>query len=301
MSAPAAVEVAVSAHRSLPYLALAKPRLNLLVLLTTLAGFYMGSTGAMETPILAWLMIGTALAAAGASALNQWMEREGDGRMHRTQDRPVPSGRVQPHEALAFGVILSLLGTVILGLAVNLLTAGLAAVTCLGYLAVYTPLKKITVLNTLVGAVPGAIPPVMGWTAARGSLDVEAGVLFGILFLWQIPHFLAIAWLYREDYERAGMRMLPLVEHGPRHTGLAASLHAAALLAVAALPTWLGLTGATYLRTSLVLGAAYLLFSVHLVVRCEDGTARRLFRVSLLYLPILFIVMALDKVAGGTS
>jgi protoheme IX farnesyltransferase len=295
VNAPAVAGAAVASRRSLSYLDLTKPRLNLLVLLTTLAGYYLGSEPSMELPRLAWLMLGTALVAAGASALNQWMEREEDARMYRTRDRPVPAGRVQPQEAATFGVLLSVLGTLILGLAVNLLTAALAAITCLSYLALYTPLKKLTPLNTIVGAVPGAIPPVMGWTAARGEIDLTAAVLFGILFLWQMPHFLAIAWIYREDYGRAGLRMLPLVEHGPRRTGLVAVLHALALVPVALIPSLIGLTGTVYLIAALVLGLGFLGLSLHLALRCDDGTARRLFRGSILYLPLLFAVMALDK------
>jgi protoheme IX farnesyltransferase len=294
---PVVAEVAVEARpRRSPYLDLAKPRLNLLVLLTTLAGYYLGSGPWMQLPRLAWLMLGTGLVAAGASALNQWMERDVDGRMRRTRLRPLPSGRMRPSDALAFGAGVAVLGTAILGLAVNALAAALAAATCLAYLLLYTPLKTITPLNTFAGAVPGAIPPVIGWVAARGTLDGRAAALFGILFLWQMPHFLAIAWLHREDYERAGCRMLPLVRHGPRRTGLVAVFHALALLPAAALPALLGMAGDLYLAGSLVLSAAYLGLALRLALRCDDRRARRLFRGSLLYLPLLFALMALDKV-----
>jgi len=298
MSAPAEASLALPRSRRGEFLALTKPRLNLLVLATMLAGYYMGSAAGFDPIRLLWAFAGTALVASGASALNQWMERELDARMHRTQGRPLPARRLQPGEALTFGIALIAVGSVVLAARVNLLTAALAGVTCVAYLALYTPLKRVTPLNTIAGAVPGAIPPMMGWTAARGELGPEALALFGILFLWQMPHFLAIAWLYRDDYERGGFRMMSMGEHGARRTGWAATLHALALVPVAALPALLGLAGPIYLVGALALGVGFLVLSVHMAVRCDDVVARRLFRGSLLFLPLLFLLMALDRVGA---
>jgi len=298
MSAPAEASLALPRSRSGEFLALTKPRLNLLVLATMLAGYYMGSAAGFDPIRLLWALAGTALVASGASALNQWMERELDARMHRTQGRPLPARRLQPGEALTFGIALVAVGSVVLAARVNLLTAALAGVTCVAYLALYTPLKRVTPLNTIAGAVPGAIPPMMGWTAARGELGPEALALFGILFLWQMPHFLAIAWLYRDDYERGGFRMMSMGEHGARRTGWAATLHALALVPVVAAPTLLGLAGPIYLTGALLLGVGFLVLSVHMAVRCDDVAARRLFRGSLLFLPLLFLLMALDRVGA---
>ena len=296
MSAPIAAEIAVPSRRGLDYLELAKPRLNLLVLATTAAGFYLGSEVPLDILRLGLALLGTGLVAAGASALNQWQERDVDARMRRTRTRPLPAGRMEPRQALAFGIAAALAGVAILALAVNAVTAALASLTCVAYLAIYTPLKKVTPLNTLVGAIPGAIPPVMGWTAARGELTVEAAVLFAILFLWQMPHFLAIAWLYRDDYRAAGLRMLPGAPGGARRTGRAAVLHAAALLPVVVLPSVFGLAGRIYLTGAILLALGFLAAAVHLAARCDDRIARRLFRASLLFLPLLLLLMAFDRV-----
>jgi len=296
VSAPVAAEIAVPSRRGLDYLELAKPRLNLLVLATTATGFYLGSGVPLDLARLGLALLGTGLVAAGASALNQWQERDVDARMRRTRTRPLPAGRLEPRQALGFGVAVAAAGVGVLALTVNAVTAALACLTCIAYLAIYTPLKKVTPLNTLVGAIPGAIPPVMGWTAARGELTVEAAVLFAILFLWQMPHFLAIAWLYRDDYSAAGLRMLPGAPGGERRTGRVAVIHALALLPVVALPSVLGLAGRVYLAGGLLLALGFLAASVHLAARCDDTIARRLFRASLLFLPLLLLLMALDRV-----
>jgi protoheme IX farnesyltransferase len=298
--APGGAQVAAEqvARRNASFVELTKPRLNLLVLLTTLAGYYVGAGSMGPGWHLAFTLVGTALVAAGASALNQWMERDLDSLMHRTRSRPLPSGRLTAGEGLAFGVTLAVAGVALLAVTVNLLTAGLAALTCLAYLFFYTPLKRLTPLNTLVGAVPGAIPPVMGWAAARNGLGPEAAVLFAILFFWQMPHFLAIAWLHREDYARGGCRMLPLEERGEARTGLAAVLYAAALVPAALAPFLLSMAGPVYLAVAAILSAGFLAAAVNLAGRRTEGAARILFRSSLIFLPVLFVLMSLDKVAG---
>lgn len=301
MSSPAAEtgDTVISSaimSRSASFLQLAKPRLNLLVLLTTLGGFYMGAPAGLPRWQLVFALLGTALVAAGASALNQYMERDLDSLMERTRNRPLPSGGLSPSTGLAFGVSLAVGGILTLAFLVNLLTAGLALVTCVAYLVFYTPLKRVTPMNTLVGAIPGAIPPVMGWTAARASLDPEAAALFAILFFWQMPHFLAIAWLYREDYARAGCRMLPLEEGGAKRTGFAAVLYSTAMVPSALAPAWLGLAGNLYLVGASLLSLAFLAASIHMARNAGEAAARVLFRVSLFVLPMLFLLMALDKV-----
>jgi len=278
------------------YVQLLKPRLNLLVLATLAAGYALGSGRDLALGTLGWTLVGTALLAGGSSALNQWMERDIDARMHRTRKRPLPDGRLQPAEAMVFGAALVVLGVITLGMAVNGLTAALGAGTGLLYLVVYTPLKRLTPLNTFVGAIPGAMPPVMGWTAARGELGPEALALFGILFLWQMPHFLAIAWLYQDDYRIGGCRMLPHGDSGARRTGWTAALHGAALIPVALLPAVLGMAGNAYFFGALAMALAFFALAVHMAQRCGDGRARLLFRASLIFLPLLFALMVVDRV-----
>jgi protoheme IX farnesyltransferase len=285
--------------RHLSFLQLAKPRLNLLVVLTTLGGYYMGARAGMPWRQMVFALLGTALVAAGAAALNQYMERDLDSLMERTRNRPLPSGGLTPAAGLVFGIVLAVSGVLVLAALVNLLTAALALVTCVAYLLFYTPLKRVTPLNTLVGAIPGAIPPVMGWAAAQNSLGPEAAALFAILFFWQLPHFLAIAWLYREDYARAGCRMLPLEEGGPRRTGFAAVLYSAALVPAALSPALLGIVGNIYLVGASLMSLTFLLASVHMARKPGEAAARLLFRISLLILPLLFLLMALDKVSLG--
>jgi protoheme IX farnesyltransferase len=283
-------------RRRIYFLQLAKPRLNLLVVLTTLGGYYMGARAGLLAWQLVFALLGTALVAAGAAALNQYMERDLDSLMQRTRNRPLPAGGLTPSAGLAFGASLAVAGILVLAALVNLLTAALALVTCVAYLAFYTPLKRVTPLNTLVGAIPGAIPPVMGWAAAQASLGPEAGALFAILFFWQLPHFLAIAWLYREDYARAGCRMLPLEEGGAKRTGFAAVLYSTALVPAALSPVLLGMAGNVYLVGAGVLSLGFLAASVHMARQASEAAARLLFRISLLVLPLLFLLMALDKI-----
>ena len=277
------------------YADLFKARLTFLVLLTTLVGFYMGYRGSLDYWLLLHSILGTALVAAGASALNQLWECEYDARMRRTQDRPLPSGRLQPETVLLVGCACAVLGLVYLALAVNLTTCALGAGSLFSYLFVYTPLKRVTWLNTAVGAVPGALPPLMGWCAARGHLTYEGWVLFGVLAFWQIPHFMAIAWIYREEYAKAGFRMLPVVEPDGRRTARQAVSHTLGLLVLSLAPFVLRLAGPFYLAGALVLGLVFLGYAVRFARQLTIPRARQLFYVSILYLPLLLGLLVVDK------
>lgn len=278
------------------YMELTKPRLNFLVLVTTLTGFYMGSQGVFNVVLMIHTLFGTALVAASASILNQYVEREDDAKMHRTQDHPLPSGRVQPHEALWLGVWTAFVGTAYLAIATNLLAALLAGFTWYSYLCLYTPLKTKTAWNTVVGAVPGAIPPVIGWVAARNQLSWEALVLFGILFLWQFPHFLAIAWMYREDYARGGFQMLSVVDETGARTGRWMTAATIALVFVSLFLVVIGAAGALYCAGAAMLGAGLLYCSLRCTRSGVQNHARRLFLASVFYLPLLLALMTLSKV-----
>jgi protoheme IX farnesyltransferase len=277
------------------WLVLAKARITALVLVTTAAGYVLGSRATVDFGRLGLTLVGTALAAAGAGALNQVAERRADALMRRTASRPVAAGRIGPLRGLVFGLAAGSAGVLWLAVLVNPMTAVLALLTIGLYIGVYTPLKRLTALNTLVGAVPGAIPPVMGWTAAKGSIDPGAWALFAILYLWQLPHFLAIAWMYREDYARAGFPMLPVVDTGGEWTGRQAVLATAALLPVSLLPTLLGLTGAVYFFGALALTLAFAAFALGLAVSRRRVAARRLLLASVAYLPILLALLVLDR------
>lgn len=283
-------------RRALDFLELTKPRVALMVLVTTFVGFYLGSEPLAGYFRLIETLVGTALAAGGTLALNQFLERDADALMERTRRRPLPDGRIQPTEALLFGVLVTAAGLFILALAVNLLSALVTASIVGSYLFIYTPLKQRSSLCGVVGAVPGALPPLIGWAAASGGLGVEAWVLFAIMFLWQIPHTLAIARLYRDDFAKAGIRFLPVVESDGWTTGRQVITHSLALLAVSLLPTLLGLAGSVYFLVALFLGAGFLAYAVRLAVSQSLTSARRLLFVSLIYLPILLVVMALDRV-----
>jgi protoheme IX farnesyltransferase len=283
-------------RRALDFLELTKPRVVVMVLVTTLVGFYLGSESTAEYFLLLQTLIGTALAAGGTLALNQFLERDADALMERTRRRPLPEGRVQPAEALFFGVLVAFAGLVVLAFTVNLLSALVTLFITVTYLFVYTPLKQRSPLCGLVGAVPGALPPVIGWTAARGEFGLGAGVLFAILFLWQVPHTLAIARLYREDFAKAGIRFLPVVEPNGGSTGRQIISHCFALLAVSLLPTLLGTTGPAYFLAALLLGAGFLGYGIGLAATQSVSAARRLLFASLVYLPLLLVVMALDRI-----
>jgi len=275
---------------------LVKARLTLLVLVTTLVGFYMGSPPSVDCLLLAHTLIGTGLLACGASALNQLWERDHDARMRRTENRPLPSGRLQPDTVLMFGTAASVVGAAWLAVWVNPTACWLGAVTLGSYLFIYTPLKRVTWMNTLVGAVPGALPPLLGWAAARHDLGLGGWALFAILFLWQIPHFLAIAWLYRDDYARAGFVMLPLLDPAGVRTGRQALSHAGALLGVCLMPALCGLTGALYPAGAMLLGLTFLALAARFSRGPTPARARALFLASIIYLPCLLGLMVWDKV-----
>lgn len=277
------------------YLALTKPRLMTMVVITAAAGFYLGAPGAVPAALFAHTMIGTALAAGGALALNQYLERDLDACMARTRRRPLPAGRVQPLPALLFGGALTVVGLGQLLLAVNPLACAVTAVTSAVYLFIYTPLKRVTPLCTIVGAVPGALPPVTGWVAARGEFGDGALVLFAILFLWQIPHSLAIARLYVDQYAEAGFRLLPVVERHSHRTERAVVAYSAALVAVGATPALLGMAGPLYLASALALGGGLMAAALAFAVR-RAGSARWLLFASLIYLPVLLSMMVFDRV-----
>jgi len=278
------------------YSDLFKARLTFLVLLTTLVGFYIGFRGRVDYLLMLETLFGTALVASGASALNQLMEQEYDAKMHRTQSRPLPSGRLQPRTVLIVGSVSAALGLIFLGLAVNLLTSLIGAFSFASYLFIYTPLKRVTWLNTAIGAVPGALPPLMGWTAARGELSREGWALFAILAFWQLPHFLAIAWMYREEYAKAGFKMLPVIDPQGHRTGRQAVSHTLGLLPVSLSPFLFRLAGPVYLVGALVLGLAFLWYAIQFSRHLTGARARQLFFVSILYLPLLLALMVLDKI-----
>jgi protoheme IX farnesyltransferase len=281
-------------------LELTKPRISVMVALTAATGFVMASPGAVGTLRLVALLhvvLGTALVASGAGAMNHVLERNHDACMRRTARRPIAAGRIDPDAGLLYGVVLAVLGMAYLAAAVNLLTALLGGLTLAGYIFVYTPMKRVSSLATVVGAVPGAVPPMMGWTAARDALEPSAWVLFGILFLWQLPHFLSIAWMFRADYARGGFPMLPVLDPRGVRTGRQAVLYAAALVPVSLAPTLLGLTGPVYFAGALALSLGFFAASAAFGVARSDLAARRLLLASVLYLPAILVVMLLDRVA----
>lgn len=277
------------------YLELTKPRITALVVCTTAAGFYLAGSSPFDGWELLHALLGTGMVAGGTSVLNQVLERENDGRMRRTASRPLPSERAETLPAATFGLLLIVLATAYLAVMVNVLTAFLGFLTAAIYLLIYTPLKTRSSLCTTVGAVPGAIPPLMGWAAARGHLDAEAWLLFLILFLWQFPHFLAIAWVYREDYQRGGFRMLPLTDTDGTRTARRVVISNLALLVMSAIPTLVGLTGISYLAGAVLLGGVFLWFGYFLARTRSLRSARYLLRASVLYLPLLLVLMVVDK------
>ena len=274
---------------------LVKARLTLLVLLTTAAGFYLGAQSPINYAGLFHVVFGTAAAAAGAAALNQWWERKLDALMRRTRTRPVPAGRMRPAEALALGLVLSIFGVGYLAITCNALSATLAAVTILIYIFGYTPLKRASTANTLVGAVPGAIPPMIGWAAARGAIEAGAWSLFAILLLWQLPHFFAIAWMYRDDYSRAGFRMISSDDRSGERSASQSVFFSILLLVIAGLPAFVGVVTTLYLPVELVLGASFIAIAMRFLRIRTAGAARLLFITSIVYLPLLLAALVLTK------
>jgi heme o synthase len=275
---------------------LVKARLTALVLLTTAVGFYLGARGPVDYVSLLNVFFGTAAAAAGAAALNQWWEWRSDALMLRTRARPVPSGRMRPSMALLIGTVLSLGGIIYLAAACNALSAILAAITVAIYLFAYTPLKRVSTANTLVGAVPGALPPVIGWAAARGTLDAGAWSLFAILFLWQLPHFFAIAWMYRDDYARAGFQMISSDDATGERSASQSVFFCIMLLILAGLPGFVGIVTALYIPAELALGGVFVAVAMRFLRTRTRSDARLLFITSILYLPLLLGALVLTKV-----
>jgi protoheme IX farnesyltransferase len=283
-------------RRLTAFIALTKPGLVMMLVMTTCIGFYLGTPEDIHLLLLLHTLIGTSLSAGGTLALNQFLERDRDALMRRTQKRPLPAGRLTPEQALRFGVGVTVGGLAYLALLVNLLSGLVTAVITVTYLFLYTPLKHRTTLSTVAGAIPGALPPVTGWVAARGEIGLEAVVLFAIMFLWQLPHALALAWLFRDDYARAGFYLLPIVDPDGRATSLQIFINCLALTAVSLVPSVIGLTGALYFYVALAAGLILLGFALHLTLTRSLASARNLFFASLVYLLAQFMTMAIDKV-----
>lgn len=277
------------------FLELTKPRLTVMSVATVALGFFMSQKGALDYSLLFHALVGSLAIGGAANALNQYLERDIDAKMKRTAGRPIPSGRLSGPHALIFGITLSLIGTAYLLFFVNILTAAIGLTTLIGYALIYTPLKQKTPLNTLVGAFVGALPILMGWTASGAELCFGAGVLFLILFLWQLPHFLSIAWVYREDYERGGLKMLTLYDREGRFTAWQIITTTLALLFVSLIPTAIGMAGKVYLATAVLAGLIFLAFAIYLLVR-HFAHARRFILCSILYLIVIVASMIADKI-----
>ena len=292
---PTLLELDLKAKLS-AYVSLTKPRIAVMVLVTVAIGFLLGAPGAVSPVKLLLTLIGTGLVAGGASAWNMILERDRDARMKRTANRALPSGKLSLAEAVTFGSVIAIAGVALLFVGVNGLSAGVAATTFVLYVGFYTPLKSVTTLNTAIGAIPGALPPVIGWAASTNRLGIEPWALFLIMFLWQFPHFLAIAWIYRDDYARGGHKMLPNVDPDGSMTGRQAMWHALELVPAGLLPAlpMIGLGGRWYFAGALALGLFYLYYAVRFWLDVNDRTARRLLRASFLYLPLVLLLLLLN-------
>lgn len=286
----------LSRLRLTDYAALTRPRMQIMVLFTVVVGALLSTGGAPAWGLLVHTLLGTACVAAGASALNQFLERDSDALMRRTEYRPLPTGRLLPLEALLFGLFLGLAGIAYLLLVLpHPAAALLAGFALFSYVGLYTPLKRVTTLNTLIGAISGAIPPLIGWSAMRGELDAEAVTLFGLLFIWQVPHFLAIAWIYREDYAHAGLQMMSVVDPTGRHSGWHMMSYCLALIPVSLLPCWFGQAGPIYLIGAFLLGTGFLAAAVAFVLQVSISRAWLVMRASLVYLPTILALMLLGR------
>jgi len=278
-----------------PYIELTKPRITWLILMSTGVGFWLGLAAPLDWWVMFHCLMGTALIASGTATLNQWYESDGDAKMNRTKNRPIPLGQVTPMQAFVWGLFLSLAGFLELWLGANLLTAWLGLFTLGTYLFIYTPLKPVHWHSTTIGAIPGAMPPVIGYAASAGHLNMEAFALFAILFLWQFPHFYAIAWMYREDYAQAGIRMLPVVEPDGESTARQIVFYSIALIPISLLPSYLGMTGGLYVAGALALGLYFLRAGWQVFQDRTRPRARALLLSSVIYLPALYVLMVIDR------
>ena len=277
------------------YIDLMKPSILIMVLITTILGFYLGSDGNIVWINLIWMLTGTTFSAGGASVLNQYLERDQDKIMSRTCDRPIPLGIISPYNALVFGIITVIIGTSILVVKINLLTGFLSLLTVFMYVLVYTPMKRVTWLNTSIGSVPGALPPIGGWAAATNSIDSGAWILFGILYLWQHPHFFAIAWMCKNDYEKAGFKMLPVIEPDGKRTVRQILWHLSLLFPISLLPVLIGMNGYIYLYGSLIITLYYFLSAFPMLKNKSHKNASQILKASVLYLPALLVIIIIDK------
>ena len=277
------------------YIDLMKPSILIMVLITTILGFYLGSDGNVVWINLIWMLTGTTFSAGGASVLNQYLERDQDKIMNRTCDRPIPLGIISPYNALVFGIITVIIGTSILVVKINLLTGFLSLLTVFMYVLVYTPMKRVTWLNTSIGSVPGALPPIGGWAAATNSIDSGAWILFGILYLWQHPHFFAIAWMCKNDYEKAGFKMLPVIEPDGKRTVRQILWHLSLLFPISLLPVLIGMNGYIYLYGSLIITLYYFLSAFPMLKNKSHKNASQILKASVLYLPALLVIIIIDK------
>jgi protoheme IX farnesyltransferase len=287
--------ITIERSRFADYVSLTKPELTFLSVVTALGGFYLGVNDAIPIAAMLHTMFGTMLVGGGAGALNQYIEREYDALMRRTENRPLPAGRLTPGEVLLFGSLMSIAGILELTISTNVLSGFLAIVTLVTYLFLYTPLKRITWFSTIVGGIPGALPPMIGWSAARGQLSIEAWILFGILFFWQMPHFFSLAWMYRKDYERAGYPMLTVMDSEGKRTSMQILFYCLGLVPVSLMLTLNGSLGWTYFFGALTIGCAFAYYGVHLMITKSNADARKMFFASLLYLPALLAFMIIDK------
>jgi protoheme IX farnesyltransferase len=277
------------------YIDLMKPNILIMVLITTILGYFVGADGKILWNNLTWMLIGTTFSAGGAGVLNQYLERDQDKIMNRTCNRPIPSGIISPQNALIFGIIIVIVGTIILAVKINLLTGFLSLLTAFMYVLIYTPMKRVTWLNTSLGSIPGALPPIGGWAAATNSIDSGAWILFAILYLWQHPHFFAIAWMCKDDYEKAGFKMLPVIEPDGNRTIRQILWHLSLLFPISLLPVIIGMNGNIYLYGVLIITLYYFLSAFPMLYKKSYKNASRILKASVLYLPALMIIIIIDK------
>ncbi|MBI67046.1 MAG: protoheme IX farnesyltransferase [Candidatus Marinimicrobia bacterium] len=277
------------------YIDLMKPNILIMVLITTILGYFLGADGKILWNNLTWMLIGTTFSAGGAGVLNQYLERDQDKIMNRTCNRPIPSGKISPQNALIFGIITVIVGSIVLVVKINLLTGFLSILTAFMYVLIYTPMKRVTWLNTSLGSIPGALPPIGGWAAATNSIDSGAWILFAILYLWQHPHFFAIAWMCKDDYEKAGFKMLPVIEPDGNRTVRQILWHLSLLFPISLLPVLIGMNGNIYLYGVLIITLYYFISAFPMLYKKSYKNASRILKASVLYLPALMIIIIIDK------